>query len=409
MQLIYSILIELTWWVIFPFGLLNKRFRKAFTARQNQKSRFKEWRNSLNANQSVYWFHCASLGEFEQARTVLEKIKSKEPQCVIALTFFSDSGFENKKNYSGADWIGYLPFDRLYSVRSFLKILNPKKAFLVKYEIWPNLFFELKKISCTIILFSARFKKDQRFFGIFSGFWKSVLRQTNFLFVQDQASFELMQSFNLNHLEIAGDTRFDRVLEIASYSNSELEDRIKQFAQNSPLLVLGSSYSTEEKFANAWLNNNPHWKIIVVPHEVFDYRIAEIEQTFSQFTTQRWSNTAQCDQASVLIVDSIGLLSSIYKSANAVIIGGGFNKGIHNTLEAAVFDKPLFFGPKFKTFLEAIDLMKIGAAHSFTNQEEFNYCIEKFGVNNQSSGGKHYIQNQSGATSKILNSAFSRV
>jgi len=408
MQLLYSICVELLWWIALPFLLVKKRFRKVFLARLQQKKTFKNAIRNRNRTEPVVWFHCASLGEFEQARPVIESYRKQHPTHFLALTFFSDSGFDQKKNYAPVNWIGYLPFDRYFQISQFIRDLNPTVAFFVKYEVWPNVFFELKKRSVPLHLFSARFRTEQRFFSVFSFFWKSVLQAVTQFYVQENTSEKALHDLGFDNVVVTGDTRFDRVLEISKADLSSIQSRIDTWKESSKILVLGSSYTTEEQILNSWLKANPDWKVIVVPHEVTAHRITEIQNVFSEFENQLWSSFTDENRSRVLIIDTVGLLSRLYAFADIVVIGGGFNKGIHNTLEAAVYNTPICFGPKHMQFQEALEVLECGAAFTFTNEEVFNTCMNRMQQNMHSSGGAHYVIQNAGATSKILNIALSK-
>jgi 3-deoxy-D-manno-octulosonic-acid transferase len=409
MQILYSIVVEFLWWLTLPFLMFKARFRKVLFARILQKKSLKHSLDLKAHNTSTVWFHCASLGEFEQARPVIESYRALHPKHFIALTFFSDSGFDQRKNYEMVNWVGYLPFDRYFQTKKFIQTLSPDLVFFVKYEIWPNVFFELQKRKIALHLFSARFREEQRFFGAFSFFWLRVLQSVNQFYVQDQQSENALLKFDFNNVLLSGDTRFDRVLEISKTDHSEIHDKLKTWAEKSKVLVLGSSYVKEEQMTMQWLKNQKDWKIIVVPHEVSMNRIIEIQNTFQTFKTQVWSSNDFSSNNQVLIIDKIGLLSAIYAIADAAVIGGGFHKGIHNTLEAAVFNVPLCFGEKYQTFQEAIDLLACGAAWTFSDQDEFNACMEKMKPLHHASGGADYVQRNAGATLKILNKALSKI
>lgn len=408
MQFIYSILIEMLWWLALPFLIFNGRFRKVFRARLHQKLAFELAIENQKRDNPVAWFHCASLGEFEQARPVIESYRAQHPHHFIALTFFSDSGYDHKKNYSHANWIGYLPFDRYFQIKKFIQALNPSIAFFVKYEVWPNVFFELKKSNTPIHLFSARFHEKQRFFGVFSCFWKPVLSCVSQFYVQENQSEQTLRMHGFENVLVSGDTRFDRVLEIARQDFPKIQERIQSWSAGSKILVLGSSYETEERMALAWLKSNQEWKIIVVPHEVTTQRISEVQEIFHACNTELWSSQELDQKSQVLLVDSVGLLSRLYAAADMVVIGGGFNKGIHNTLEAAVYNTPLCFGKIHTQFQEAIDLLHLGAAFTFSNQQEFNSCLSEMQLKIQDSGGSQFVESNAGATLKILNKALSK-
>lgn len=390
--------------LIFPlFGLFNKKIRIGNIGRRNSIYSLKKWRKSLDSDVKIIWFHCASLGEFEQGRPVIEAIKSKEPKVLIALTFFSPSGYEVRKNYSGAEWVGYLPLDTYFNASQFVRVLNPSEAFFVKYEFWTNYFFSLQKKRVNLFCISVIMRQDQRFFKWHGFIWKPTLKAVTHFFVQNENTKKLLQKINLNNVSLSGDTRFDRVIEI-SKSLTEL-NWLKSFKQNEFLVVLGSSYTEEESLLAMLLQRENNLKACVVPHEIHSSRIQESLTRFEKFGVVSLSSfqPEKHTDARVLIVDSIGMLSSIYSHANAVVLGGGFGKGLHNSLEIAVYGIPMAFGPNFKKFQEAIDLVKIGAAFPIESLEELSSFIEHCHYENAIPRvGKKYVTDHAGATFSIL-------
>jgi 3-deoxy-D-manno-octulosonic-acid transferase len=384
-------------------GLFNKKIRSGNAGRRTSISSLKKWRNSIPLGAEVIWFHCASLGEFEQGRPVIEALKKRNPGLTIALTFFSPSGYEVRKNYSGADWIGYLPLDTFFNARKFVKILYPSQAFFVKYEFWTNYFLQLKKIKSKLFCISVILREDQRFFRWHGFIWKPTLKAVTHFFVQNEKTQNLLQKIRFNNASISGDTRFDRVLEISS-STKDLH-WLTSFKQNEFLVVLGSSYTEEESLIAALLQRVNNLKVCVVPHEIHSSRIQESLTRFEKFGAIVFSSfqPEKNNEARVLIVDSIGMLSSIYFQANAVVLGGGFGKGLHNSLEIAVYGVPMAFGPNYKKFQEAVELVKIGAAFSIESLEELSSFIEHCHYENAVPNvGKKYVQEHAGATSSIL-------
>jgi 3-deoxy-D-manno-octulosonic-acid transferase len=384
-------------------GLFNKKIRIGNKGRRISISTLKKWRNSLSTDSEIIWFHCASLGEFEQGRPVMEALKSRNPKVLIALTFFSPSGYEVRKNYAGADWIGYLPLDTFFNAKKFIRILNPSQAFFVKYEFWTNYFSSLKKQNVKLFCISVIMREDQRFFKWHGFIWRPTLKAVTHFFVQNENTQNLLRKIKFNNVSISGDTRFDRVLEISN-SFKDLS-WLTSFKQDEFLVVLGSSYTEEESLMAMLLQRLNNLKVCVVPHEIHSSRIQESIARFEKFGVALFSSfqPEKNNEARVLIVDSIGMLSSIYSQANAVVLGGGFGKGLHNSLEIAVYGVPMAFGPNHTKFQEAVDLVKNGAAFSIESLEELSSFIEQLRFENVIPNvGKKYVSDHAGATSAIL-------
>ena len=390
--------------VFLPFaGLFNKKIRTGYIGRKSTISSLNTWRNSIPDDADVIWFHCASLGEFEQGRPVMEALKKQHSNSVIALTFFSPSGYEVRKSYSGADWIGYLPLDTFFNAQKFVKILRPEQAFFVKYEFWMNYFLQLKKSKTQLFCISVILREEQRFFKWHGFVWKPMLKSVTHFFVQSESTLQLLNKIKFFNIEMSGDTRFDRVIEIAK-SPVELP-WISAFKKNDFLVVLGSSYTEEESLIEMLLSRIPDIKVCVVPHEIHSTRVQESLMRFESFGAVLLSSfqPEKNIEARVLIVDSIGMLSSIYAEANAAVLGGGFGKGLHNSLEIAVYGVPMAFGPNYKKFQEAVDLVQLGAAFPLENLEELSSFIEHSRYENSiPNDGKKYVEEHAGATSAIL-------
>ena len=398
----YSIVWQLIEVLLPIFGLFNKKIRTGNSGRRKAISSLKKWRLSLPAESKIIWFHCASLSEFEQVRPVIEALKEKEPHSFIALTFFSPSGYEVRKNYNGADWNGYLPLDTFFKARKFVQILQPAEAFFVKYEFWTNYFFNLKKTGAKLFCISVILREEQRFFKWHGFVWKATLKAVSHFFVQNETTQKLLQKINFDNVSISGDTRFDRVLQIGK--SPKLLPWLSSFKQNDFLIVIGSSYSEEEALVAMLLSRVNNLKVCVVPHEIHVSRIQESVARFEKFGVTLYSTYEEKNtEARVLIVDSIGMLSSIYAQANAVVLGGGFGKGLHNSLEIAVYGVPMAFGPNHNKFQEALDLIKIAAAFSIETFEELSSFVEHCRYQNTiPNAGKKYVEEQAGATSVIL-------
>ena len=305
--------------------------------------------------------HCASLGEFEQGRPLIEKIKAEQPDQKIILTFFSPSGFEIRKNYDYADCIVYLPYDSPSNARQFLDLVKPKKAIFVKYEFWHFYLKGLKKRKIPTYLISTVFRKEQSFFKWYGGFFRNMLSSFTHIFTQDENSVLLLKEINFENAKAIGDTRVDRVLAIGKSAKQFPE--IEAFCAQSNILICGSTWPPDEAILAHFINNSlpPNWKIIIAPHDIKTSHIEQIQKRFT-VPTNTYTNLAigRKNDAKVLIINNIGILSSIYQYGKIAYIGGGFGSGIHNTLEPITFGLPVIFGSKFQKFTEAVELVKSG-------------------------------------------------
>ena len=399
MLLLYTIGIKIYSAIIWILSFFNE---KAALFIFGRKQIFNQIAKKIDPNNENIWFHFASLGEFEQGRPVLEKFKELHPKKKIVITFFSPSGYEIRKNYALADGIFYLPIDSRKNAQHFIELVNPEMAIFTKYEFWYYYFKELDKKSIPLFIVSGIFRKDQIFFKGYGGFYRGILKCVTYFFVQNQESSFLLKSIGMNNVTISGDTRFDRVFENAK--NPKRISEIELFCSDSPILVCGSTWPDDENLLAALPTEYPNWKFIIAPHEIHESHILGIESIFQKTTRfSEFKNTGKSDSA-VLIIDNIGMLSSLYQYGKVAYIGGGFGAGIHNTLEAAAFGLPVIFGPKFNKFQEAKDLIKIGAAKSVSNASELINAFEHFKNNAQSSSAaKKYVEDNKGATASILN------
>lgn len=327
-------------------------------------------RASIDSSAPIVWVHVASLGEFEQGRPIIEKIKAERPEYKILLTFFSPSGYEIRKNYQGADYIFYLPIDTQSNAREFLDIVKPQIAVFVKYEYWINLLSELKVRNIPTYIVSAIFRRDSIFFRSTGNMWREALKSFNTIFVQDENSKALLAELGHDNVIVAGDTRFDRVAQIAAAAKKI--ELIEQFKGDSRLFVAGSSWGPDEDLIVRLANENPTIKFIVAPHEMEQTRMAKIEQTATGGAVRYTKVEGDIADKQILILDTIGMLSSVYGYADFSYIGGGFGVGIHNTLEAATFGLPIAFGPNYHKFKEARDMIALGGATSVSNYEELS-------------------------------------
>lgn len=367
----------------------------------------------IDPKSKYIWIHVSSLGEFEQGRPLIEMIKARMPEKKILLTFFSPSGYEVRKNYKGVDAVCYLPFDLKGKVKKFLDIVNPEMAIFVKYEFWGNYLEELHRRGVPTYLISAIFRDTQAFFKWWGGMFRKMLKCYTHLYVQDDASQQLLANIGVSNVTIAGDTRFDRVTDILA--NSFEISQAKVMTQNTPITIIaGSSWAPDEQLLLPYFNSHSQIKLIIAPHEVNENRLAEIEDQL-QRPYCRLSTATDLEAATTdcLIVDSFGKLSSIYRYGQIAYVGGGFGAGIHNINEAAVYGMPVIFGPKYKKFKEAKDLISVGGAFTIKNNDEFVSVMDRLLTDNDAltQSGKNageYIRQNLGSTEKIYNDIFSK-
>lgn len=401
---IYALAIRLT-------SLFNSKARMAIKGRKNWS---KTLAKKIETNSRYIWFHCASLGEFEQGRPVIEEIKKQYPEYRIVLTFFSPSGYEIRKNYPLADIVTYLPFDTPRNAKNFLKIVQPEKAFFIKYEFWHFYISELKKQGIPVYLISGIFRESQHFFknNIWGRWYKKMLFRFDHFFVQNKKSAELLSSIGVNNFTVSGDTRFDRVTAIAA--GAKEIPAVEKFRKQSKLIVAGSTWKPDEELLTTFINNAGNVKMIIAPHEVSSANINRLKQMLKK-PAELFSETQNNmpDDCQVLIIDSIGVLSSLYRYGDVAYIGGGFGVGIHNILEAATYGLPVIFGPNYTKFKEANDLTERDGAHVISNYNELNTTLKSLLENpeklkNSSAICKKYVEENVGATSVIIKKVFNK-
>lgn len=359
----------------------------------------------------VVWLHAASLGEFEQGRPIIERIKADSPETIVVLTFFSPSGYEIRKDYPSADYIFYLPSDTTCNVRRFIDAVHPDVAIFIKYEFWLNYLGELRHRQIPTYLVSAIFRPTQVHFRAWGCLWRRALDTYSNIFVQDEASRTLLESVGYTRSIIAGDTRFDRVAAIAKAAREIAI--IERFRGKGDLFVAGSTWGEDERIMAEFINNNPTIRFVIAPHEIDEARIAWLEANIrggvARFT--RSTDNDDFSTTQVLVLDTIGLLSSVYGYARWAYIGGGFCRGIHNTLEAATFGLAIAFGPNYQKFREARDLISVGAARSISSAEELEAWFKPLATDGEalqkaSSSARRYVEEQCGATDTIVNIIF---
>lgn len=371
----------------------------------NQKARF--WVQGRKAEiktiaEKSVWFHCASLGEFEQAKPLILAIKKEFPAHKIVLTFYSPSGYEIRKNYSEADFVYYLPIDTAQNAKNFIAKIKPEMVFFIKYEFWFHYLKELKKQKINTYLVSGIFRANQIFFKSYASFFKEMLTCFTHFFVQDDTSVALLKTLEINNTSQANDTRFDTVIQTKNASRDF--ENIANFVLEKKCIVLGSSWLEDEKlFSEASFQKE--YKYIIAPHNITAKRILEVQKLFPNNVLYS-ELKAQNSQKQVLIIDNIGMLSSIYKYGQIAYIGGGFGVSIHNILEAAVFTMPVLFGPAHTKMKEAADLIKLKAAFEINKLSDLEQCIkmlkdeQKLVKHSQRAG--EYVSTNSGGTEKII-------
>ena len=358
--------------LVAPF---NPKARQWVDGRRDWATRLQQ---QLAGNTSpIAWFHAASLGEFEQGRPVMEAFRAQYADYKILLTFFSPSGYEVRKDYDGADYVIYLPADTPANAQKFIQLVKPQLAFFIKYEFWYNYLRELKTAHVPVISFSAIFRPNQLFFKPWGQFYRNMLHYFDHILVQNQESVALLASIDLTSVTLAGDTRFDRVAQVVNTNKAIPLAEI--FKNNSPVIVIGSAWQDDMAVLIPFLNTfAAPLKAIIAPHEIHD---DEIERWRSQLLkpSVRFSQASETDAAvaGVLIIDNVGMLSSLYQYGEFAYIGGAFKQGLHNILEAATFGMPLFFGPEYDKYQEAIDLVQEGAAFPIGNVNELTETFAK--------------------------------
>lgn len=395
--LIYVLLVRL----LSPFNL---KARLWTSGRKDWELLLKE---KVSRDDTNIWIHCASLGEFEQGRTLIEAIKKIKPEYRIVLTFFSPSGYEIRKNYKNADYVCYLPADTPGNAKKFIHLVNPAAVIFVKYEFWDNYTLLLNRSAIPLYLISAIFRKEQHFFKWYGIFFRKMLFRFNHFFVQDHQSMTLLKSIGIENITVAGDTRFDRVVEIAD--TAKFIPQIEVFRGGEKLFLAGSSWHQDEEIISRYINQYPdRMKWVFAPHEIDKANIERLEKLFRTKVAKFSGFTEKYADARVFIIDNIGMLSSAYRYAHIAEIGGGFGKGIHNVLEAACWGIPVVFGPNHKKFREAVELINLDGARCFSSYEEFSGIIDSWLSETdeylKSAGNAlQYVKENAGATNKILN------
>lgn len=405
--MIYNLIIYLYLIGVAVYSRFNEKVQKMW---RGERDAFRILKEKVDPAAQYVWFHAASLGEFEQGRPLMEQLRKDHPEYKILLTFFSPSGYEVRKNYEGADIITYLPLDTITNARRFLRLVRPVKAFFIKYEFWYNYLHILKHRNVPVYSVSSIFRPDQVFFKWYGRQYGRVLNCFTHFFVQNEISKELLAKIGIDCVTIVGDTRFDRVLQIKEAAKQL--PIVEAFKQDAKVFVAGSSWQPDEEIFIKYFNAHRDWKLIIAPHVIGEDHLKQIEEQLEGRKVIRYSglsgDSGNLGEAEVLIIDCFGLLSSIYHYGDVAYVGGGFGVGIHNLLEAAVWDVPVFFGPNNERFQEAQALKQSGG-FEITNYNDFERQMNRFIADEtylkaQGQLAGQYVKGKAGATWQILSS-----
>lgn len=415
--MIYNIVIYFVLWGIAIASLFNEKVRKMW---RGEREAFKILKQKVDPNAKYIWFHAASLGEFEQGRPLMERIRKEYPQYKILLTFYSPSGYEVRKNYEGADIICYMPVDTRLNAIRFLRLVRPVMAFFIKYEFWSNFLHILKHRNIPTYSVSSIFREDQVFFKWYGRSYAGVLKCFTRFFVQNEESKRLLEGIGITAVDVVGDTRFDRVLQIKEAAKQlpiceafRTGVASSQFAgvphHDFKVFVAGSSWPPDENIFIPFFNEHKDWRLLIAPHVIAEEHLKLILSLIKGKKVVRYTQTTpeEAAEADVLIIDCFGLLSSMYNYGDVAYIGGGFGVGIHNTLEAAVWNMPVIFGPNNKKFQEAQGLLKSGGGFEINTYEDFSGLMsslmndETF-LNQAGDKAGAFVAHLAGATDKVL-------
>lgn len=399
----YNIVIYIYLLGVALVSLFSKKVKKMWQGERRALGILKE---KVKPDERYIWFHAASLGEFEQGRPLIESIRENYPTYKILLTFFSPSGYEVRKDYKGADIVCYLPIDTPFNARRFLRTVHPCMAFFIKYEFWYNYLHILKHRGIPTYSVSSIFRPEQIFFKWYGKKYANVLSCFTHLFVQNEQSRNLLSTIGIDRVSVVGDTRFDRVLQICNTKKDI--PMIEHFCANRFVFVAGSSWQPDEEVFIPYFNQHKEWKMIIAPHVVSKEHIENIISKVEGISVCLSNATMEnIKQAKCMIIDSYGLLSSIYRYASICYVGGGFGVGIHNLLEAAVWSKPVIFGPNHQKFQEARDLIKCGGGFEILSQENLQQVVNSLMTDSEALDkagreAKIYVNKVAGATKAIM-------
>ena len=410
--MIYNLIIYIYLLGVAIYSRFNEQVRKMW---RGERAAFNVLKEKVDPAAKYVWFHAASLGEFEQGRPLMEQLRRDHPDYKILLTFFSPSGYEVRKNYQGADIICYLPLDTPINAIRFLRLVRPVMAFFIKYEFWYNYLHILKHRHVPVYSVSSIFRPDQVFFRWYGRQYGRVLNCFTHFFVQNEVSRELLGNIGINCVSVVGDTRFDRVLQIKEQAKQL--PIVEAFANNNKVFVAGSSWPPDEDIFIRYFNEHLEWKLIIAPHVIGEDHLQQIIGKLDGRKVVRYTEAEKASDAlssyDVLIIDCFGLLSSIYHYGSVAYVGGGFGVGIHNLLEAAVWDVPVFFGPNNQRFQEAQGLKQSGGLE-ITDYDSFSGQMNRLSadanyLDEQGRLAGQYVKSRSGATSKVLSAVASRL
>lgn len=394
MRLFYNLSVRLSSVGINIASLWNEKARLWVNGRKNL--------HIPEGLEGCIWFHCASLGEFEQAKPLIESIKSDQSDKAIAVSFYSPSGFEQRKNYELADLVFYLPLDTKSNAKKIVSALSPSMVFFVKYELWYHYIQAIKSTESKLFLLSASFRPNHRYFRWYGGFFKNMLKQMDMIFVQDDRSIRLLDAAGISNKIITGDTRFDQVLELPQTEFKD--DVIESFCEtNTKVLVVGSSWTKEESILRETLPIlDDEWLVILAPHDVSEHHIKEIQSNFSSelIKYSDYKHKPIKTTARVLLIDSVGILSRLYRYGTAAYVGGGYSGNLHNILEPASYGIPICFGPNHAKFHEAGDMIKNGDAQEIRNSDDLIRFLNNLPAT-ATLKNKEFIITRSGATNKV--------
>lgn len=415
--MIYNIVIYFVLWGIAIASLFNEKVRKMW---RGEREAFRILKQKVDPNAKYIWFHAASLGEFEQGRPLMERIRKDNPQYKILLTFYSPSGYEVRKNYEGADIICYMPVDTRLNAIRFLRLVRPVMAFFIKYEFWSNFLHILKHRNIPTYSVSSIFREDQVFFKWYGRSYAGVLKCFTRFFVQNEESKRLLEGIGITAVDVVGDTRFDRVLQIKEAAKQlPICEAFRTGVASSQsadvphhdfkVFVAGSSWPPDENIFIPFFNEHKDWRLLIAPHVIAEEHLKLILSLIKGKKVVRYTQTTpeEAAEADVLIIDCFGLLSSMYNYGDVAYIGGGFGVGIHNTLEAAVWNMPVIFGPNNKKFQEAQGLLKSGGGFEINTYEDFSGLMsslmndETF-LNQAGDKAGAFVAHLAGATDKVL-------
>ena len=415
--MIYNIVIYFVLWGIAIASLFNEKVRKMW---RGEREAFKILKQKVDPNAKYIWFHAASLGEFEQGRPLMERIRKDYPQYKILLTFYSPSGYEVRKNYEGADIICYMPVDTRLNAIRFLRLVRPVMAFFIKYEFWSNFLHILKHRNIPTYSVSSIFREDQVFFKWYGRSYAGVLKCFTRFFVQNEESKRLLDGIGITAVDVVGDTRFDRVLQIKDAAKQlPICEAFRTGVASSQsadvphhdfkVFVAGSSWPPDENIFIPFFNEHKDWRLLIAPHVIAEEHLKLILSLITGKKVVRYTQTTpeEAAEADVLIIDCFGLLSSMYNYGDVAYIGGGFGVGIHNTLEAAVWNMPVIFGPNNKKFQEAQGLLKSDGGFEINTNEDFSGLMSSL-MNDEAflkqAGDKAgaFVAHLAGATDKVL-------